>query len=158
METMKMRIHPLMAGAAVAVIIASALAVSAAPRQAIAADQRPPAAQAAPACPNCGVVASVRPYSQKPRTSKVGLIGGGVVGALVGNQIGDGSTLATAGGAVGGAYLGNKIGQKAQARTRYKVVVRMDDGRTRSFTYAARPGFRAGSHVRVENGTLVPFA
>jgi len=142
--TRKMKIHSLMAGAAVAVIM------SAAPPTAV--------AQAGPACANCGVVTSVKPVRQQARTSKVGLIGGGVVGALVGNEIGDGSALATAGGAVGGAYLGNKIGQKVQARTRYKVVVRMDDGRTRSFNYAARPGFRAGSHVRVENGTLVPFA
>jgi uncharacterized protein YcfJ len=201
MEMMqKMRIHPLMAGAAVAVIIASAVAVAAmtghlpgsnaapgaaqqftaapppaspmvavpapvhvpppvavapAPRQVIAAAPPPPVAQAAPACPNCGVVASVKAYSQKPKRSTVGMIGGGVVGALVGNEIGDGNKIATIGGAAGGAYLGNKIGQKVQTKTRYKVVVRMDDGRTRSFTYAAQPGFRAGSHVRVENGTLV---
>jgi len=138
--TRKMTIHSLIAGAAVAVSIAAA------PSTVV--------AQTGPGCANCGVVASVRAVQQKPRTSKVGLIGGGVVGALVGNEIGDGNALATAGGAVGGAYLGNKIGQKVQARTRYRVVVRMDNGGTRTLTYAANPGFRAGSHVRVVNGRL----
>jgi outer membrane lipoprotein SlyB len=85
------------------------------------------------------------------------MVGGGVVGALVGSQIGHGSTntIATVGGAAGGAYLGNKIGQKVEAKTRYRVVVRMDDGRIRTVTYAAQPGFTTGSHVRVENGRLV---
>ena len=139
--TRKMSIHSLMAGAAVAVIIAAA---------------PPPAvAQAGPGCANCGVVTSVKPVRQQARTSKVGLIGGGVVGALVGNEIGDGNPLATAGGAVGGAYLGNKIGQRVQAGTRYRVVVRMNGGGTKTFSYRARPAFVAGNHVRVENGTLV---
>ena len=140
--TRKMKIlHPLMAGAALAVMMAAA------PPLAV--------AQAGPGCANCGVVASVRAVQQKPRTSKVGLIGGGVVGALVGNEIGDGNPLATAGGAVGGAYLGNKIGQKVQGRTRYRVVVRMDNGGTRTLSYASHPGVRVGSHVRVQNGRLM---
>ena len=84
------------------------------------------------------------------------MVGGGVVGALVGNEIGDGSTLATLGGAAGGAYLGNKVGQKVQSTTRYRVVVHMDGGGTRSVSYAQRPGFAVGSHVRLENGRLLP--
>ena len=146
METQrKMRIHSLAAGA-VALMIASAEIAAA-----------PPAsyAQAAPACPNCGTVASVNAYRQKPRRSVVGMVGGGVLGAVVGNELGNGSTLATVGGAAGGAYLGNKVGQKVQSSTRYKVVVRMDGGGTRSVTYAQRPNVAVGSHVRVENGRLV---
>ena len=193
METLqKMRIHPLAAGAAVAVIIASAVAVAAmtghlpgsnaapaaapqfavapspaspaaampplsVPRQEVAAAPPPLVAQAAPACLNCGVVQSVNAYQQKPKKSVVGMVGGGVVGALVGNQIGHGTTntIATVGGAAGGAYLGNEIGKKVQTETRYRVVVRMDGGGTKSFTYAAQPGFSSGQHVRVENGKLV---
>lgn len=53
---------------------------------------------------------------QQPQTAPcndhniVGTVGGGVAGALVGNQFGKGSgrTLATLGGAAGGAYLGNE--------------------------------------------------
>jgi outer membrane lipoprotein SlyB len=205
METaQKIRIHPLAAGAAVAVIIASAVAVAAmtgylpgsnatpntaqqleqlaaaptapvvappyvapapyvAPQPAVAPAPEyappPPAPveQAAPSCPNCGVVQSVSAYQQKPERSVPGMIGGAVVGGLVGHQIGHGTTntLATVGGAAGGAYLGNKIGQKVQTKTRYKVVVRLDSGKTRTFTYAAQPGFHEGSYVRVENGKLV---
>jgi outer membrane lipoprotein SlyB len=85
------------------------------------------------------------------------MIGGGVLGAVVGNQIGHGTTntIATVGGAAGGAYLGNEIGKKVQTKTRYKVVVRMDGGGTRTVTYGARPDFNSGDLVRVENGRLV---
>jgi outer membrane lipoprotein SlyB len=145
METsQKMRIHSLAAGAAVAVIIAAA--------------PSPVVAQAAPGCHNCGVVQSVHVFQQKPRHSPVGMIGGAVVGGLVGSQIGHGATntVATVGGAAGGAYLGNKIGKNVEKQTRYKVVLRMDDGRTRTVTYAARPQFPVGSHVRLENGRMLP--
>lgn len=133
------KIRILLVAAAIAVFIAS-----------------PSVAQPASACPNCGVVASVKAYKQQPKTSVVGMVGGGVVGALAGNAIGDGNTLATLGGAAGGAYLGNKVGQKVQSGTRYKVVVRMDGGGTRSISYRQRPQFAVGSHVRLENGRLLP--
>jgi outer membrane lipoprotein SlyB len=115
-----------------------------------------PQVSAQAGCANCGVVTSVKAYQQKPRHSTVGLIGGGAVGALLGNELGNGNVLATAGGAVGGAYLGNKVGQKVQTKTRYKVVLRMDNGGTRSVTYAQRPNVAIGSHVRLENGRLMP--
>ena len=85
------------------------------------------------------------------------MVGGGVVGALVGSQFGHGTTntLATVGGAAGGAYLGNEVGKKVEARTRYRVVLRMDDGRTKTVTYSSPPAFAAGTHVRLENGRLV---
>jgi outer membrane lipoprotein SlyB len=218
METVqKSRIHPLAAGAAVAVIIASGVGVAAmtghlpgsnaqpsavaqyspAPaspvaavpvesaehraardqgareeaarqdaredaerervrQQQLAAAPQQPLAQATN-CANCGVVESVHSYQQHPTKSVVGMVGGGVVGALVGNQFGHGTTnaITTVGGAAGGAYLGNEIGKKVQTTTHYRVVVRMDGGGTKTVTYAAQPGFSAGSHVRVENGRLV---
>ena len=122
----------------------------------VAAAPKQPLAQA-PTCANCGVVESVNAYQEHPDKSVVGMVGGGVVGAIVGNQIGHGTTnkIATVGGAAGGAYLGNEIGKKVQTTTHYRVVVRMDGGGTQTVTYAVQPGFSAGSHVRVENGTLV---
>jgi outer membrane lipoprotein SlyB len=212
METaQKFRIHPLVAGAAVAVIIASAVGVAAmtgnmpgsnaapaavqplavapaatepavapppaapAPalspsqkiaEEALATTQPPPppaplaqAAPAAPPCTNCGVVESVNPYTVKPKNSTVGMIGGAVVGGLVGNQIGDGTTnaIATVGGAAGGAYLGNEIGKRVEkGKTRYRVVLRMDDGRTKTVTYGTPPAFAVGTHVRLENGKMLP--
>jgi outer membrane lipoprotein SlyB len=215
METLqKMRIHPLAAGAAVAVIIASGVGIAAmtghlpgsnaessavgqyspAPvaavpvesaehraardqgareeaarqdareqaerdrvrQQQMAAAPQQPLAQATN-CANCGVVESVNSYQQHPSKSVVGMVGGGVVGALVGNQFGHGTTntIATVGGAAGGAYLGNEVGKKVQTTTHYRVVVRMDGGGTKTVSYAAQPGFSVGSHVRVENGRLV---
>lgn len=218
METLqKMRIHPLAAGAAVAVIIASGVGVAAMTghlpglnaepsnvaqyspataspvpavpvesaehraardqgareeaaredarnqaerdrvrQQQMAAAPQQPLAQATN-CATCGVVASVNAFQEKPKKSVVGMVGGGVVGALVGNQFGHGTTnaITTVGGAAGGAYLGNEIGKKVQTTTHYKVVVRMDGGGTKTVTYAAQPGFSVGSHVRVENGRLV---
>jgi len=140
------------------VIATEAMAPRAAPAQVAQAAPAPvERAPAAPACHNCGVVQSVSAVQAKPRNSPVGMIGGAVVGGLVGNQIGHGTTntLATVGGAAGGAYVGNEIGKRVETHTRYKVVVRMDDGRKKTFSYAARPQFAAGSPVRVENGTLV---
>jgi outer membrane lipoprotein SlyB len=139
METLrKSGIHSLAAAAAIAMLMAA------------------PQAIAQAGCANCGTVASVKAVQQKPKTSKIGMIGGGAVGALLGNELGDGNVLATAGGAVGGAYLGNKVGQKMQSKTRYKVTLRMDNGGTRSVTYAQRPNVAIGSHVRLENGRLMP--
>jgi outer membrane lipoprotein SlyB len=108
-------------------------------------------------CPNCGVVESVNAYQQKGEGGMVGIVGGGVAGALVGSQIGHGGgkTVAEIAGAAGGAYLGNEIEKKVHTTTHYNVVVRMDGGGSQTVSYATQPGFSAGSHVRVENGTLV---
>ena len=53
----------------------------------------------------------------------VGVLAGGAVGALLGNQIGGGSgkILATVGGAVLGAYLGGKIGASMDKVDRMEV-------------------------------------
>ncbi len=206
----KSRIHPLAAGAAVAVIVASAVGVAAmtghlpgsnaepaAPQVAVAPPPAPPAAavpsesaehraareqgareqaardrarhqqiaeasqpsraQARPGCANCGVVESVNAVQQKGQGGMVGMVGGGVAGALVGSQIGHGGgkTVAELAGAAGGAFLGNEIQKKVTTTTHYDVVVRLDGGGTQTVSYAAQPGFGVGSRVRVENGALV---
>ena len=59
------------------------------------------------ACPECGVIESVRSVEVKGQGSAVGVITGGVIGGVLGNQVGKGKgrDLATVGGAVlgGGA-------------------------------------------------------
>ncbi|HEY8069030.1 MAG TPA: glycine zipper 2TM domain-containing protein [Burkholderiales bacterium] len=208
METQqKSRIHPLAAGAAVAVIIASAVGVaamtghlpgsSAEPAAAQVAAAPPPPAPAVPAetaehraareqgareqiareqaardrarhqqlaeasqqprCASCGVVESVNAVQQKGQGGAVGMVGGGVAGALVGSQIGHGGgkTVAELAGAAGGAFLGNEIQKKVTTTTRYDVVVRLEGGGAQTVSYAAQPGFSVGSRVRVENGALV---
>ena len=85
------------------------------------------------------------------------MVGGGVVGAVVGSQIGHGGgkTVAELAGAAGGAFLGNEIQKKVTTTTHYEVVVRLENGGSQTVSYPTQPGFTVGSRVRVENGTLV---
>ena len=111
----------------------------------------------APACADCGVVASIAPVEVKGRTNGLGLIAGGVTGALVGNQIGhgNGNALATIGGAAGGAFAGNEIEKHAKKSVQYKVRVRMPDGTFRTTYQSAAPTFAVGDKVKVSNGRVV---
>lgn len=108
-------------------------------------------------CADCGVVEAVNLVEHKGEGSYLGMIGGGVVGALLGSQIGQGrgTTVAEIAGAAGGAYAGNEIEKRMKTSKHYEVVVRLQNGGSRTFSYPAQPAFRAGSQVRVENGTLV---
>jgi outer membrane lipoprotein SlyB len=114
-------------------------------------------AQAAPVCANCGTVESVNVVQQKGEGGAVGMVGGGVAGALVGSQIGhgNGKVLAEVAGAAGGAYLGNEIQKKVTTTTHYDVVVRLENGGAQTISYPTQPAFTVGNRVRVENGGLV---
>jgi outer membrane lipoprotein SlyB len=98
-------------------------------------------AQRAPVCSTCGRVESVQAIQQAEPATGVGAVAGGVLGAVVGNQIGKGSgrTAATVLGAVGGGYVGHQVEQRSRTRTVYQVAVRMDDGSLRRFTRAQPP-------------------
>jgi outer membrane lipoprotein SlyB len=208
------RIHPLMAGAAVSVMLVSlagvaavtglipnshstsapttALTASNAPAVATAAtspatlvdskaqtkivtdDIREPAprttqnkqsqsrqhAEAPSICASCGRIESVQAIKQKGEGSGVGIAAGAVLGGVLGNQVGggNGKTLATVAGAVGGGYAGNEVEKHARATTTYQVRVRMEDGKIRTFPYAAQPGWNTGDRVRVVNGKLTSRA
>lgn len=108
-------------------------------------------------CPNCAVVESTRVIQVNGEGGYLGLIGGGVAGALVGSQIGQGkgTTLAEIAGAAGGAYAGRQIEKNVRKTNQYEVLVRLEDGGTQTFTYQNDPRFRNGEKVRIENGTLV---
>lgn len=97
--------------------------------------------QRAPVCGNCGRIESVQAVQQAEPASGVGAVAGGVLGAVVGNQIGKGSgrTAATVLGAVGGGYVGHQVEQRTRTRTVYQVAVRMDDGSLRRFTRTQPP-------------------
>ena len=112
---------------------------------------------AAPACPDCGVVASIAPIEVKGSTNGLGMIAGGVAGALVGNQIGRGAgnALATVGGAAGGAFAGNEIEKHVNKSVQYKIRVRMRDGAFRTTYQSAAPAFAVGDKVKVSNGRVV---
>lgn len=103
-----------------------------------------PAPQHAPVanvCGNCGTITAVTPVTRKGEGTGLGAIGGGVAGAVLGNQVGGGSgrALATVLGAVGGGYAGNAIEKNVRKTTSYQVQVRMDDGSTGGYESATSP-------------------
>jgi len=114
-------------------------------------------AAAAPVCANCGVVEAINVIEHEGDGSYLGKIGGGVVGALLGSQIGHGrgTTVAEIAGAAGGAFAGNEIEKRMKTTKHYEVVVRLENGGSQTVSYATQPGFTVGSRVRVENGALV---
>ncbi len=113
-------------------------------------------AKPAPMCNNCGVVVSVNTIKEKGEGSGLGAIAGGVLGGVLGNQVGGGSgkKIATVAGAAGGAYAGHQVEKTMKSTTHYDVVVNMDDGSTRTFSFDTQPAFQVGGKVRVVNGTL----
>lgn len=117
----------------------------------------PKAAAKAVACPECGVVTHVRITEKQGEGGATGMIAGGVVGALLGNQIGKGTTrdVATIAGAAGGAYAGKKIEENARTVKRWEVSVRFDNGDERVYTFDKDPGFANGSAVRSSGGSIV---
>ena len=126
---------------------------------------QPPAkpARAAPtrigaaACDNCGVVDAINAVEVKRQGSGLGMVAGGVTGALLGNQIGRGSgnTVATIAGAAGGAFAGNEIEKNMKKAVRYQVRVRMNDGTFRTTYQSSAPAFSVGEKVKVVNGQVV---
>ena len=107
-------------------------------------------------CANCGTVASVTPIQRDGAASGGGAIAGGVLGAVVGNQVGggNGKTVATILGAVGGGYAGNTVEKKMRKETVYLVRVRMEDGSTRTIEQASAAS--VGAKVTLEGNSLQP--
>ncbi len=112
--------------------------------------------RAANACLTCGTVESINPVQVKGEGTYLGKIGGGIAGALIGSQIGNGkgTTVAEIAGAAGGVLAGNEIEKRMKTATHYEAVVRLDNGGTQTFSYAAPPSFAVGARVRAENGVL----
>ena len=108
-------------------------------------------------CVDCGRVSAIT-VSEKPGESDaVGLIAGGVAGAVLGRQIGAGrgKDMATIAGAVGGAYAGKKIQESLGAKKVWSVSVTYSDGRTASFDFDENPGLEVGDSVRSAGKSLV---
>lgn len=107
-------------------------------------------------CSNCGVVESTREITTAAQGSGVGAVGGAVVGGILGHQVGGGRgrDVATVLGALGGAFAGNQIEGQVKASRSYQIVVRLDDGSTRTLHQSEQPGWQAGDRVQVVNGAL----
>lgn len=133
-----------------------AMAPAANPRPAMLAQADAPVARKPAVCGNCGRVESVRTIRQRAEGSGVGAAGGAILGGLLGNQVGGGNgrKLATVAGAVGGAVVGNQVEGNMKATTSYEVLVRMDNGKARTFHLNNLNGYSSGDRVKIVNGAL----
>jgi len=164
------RIHPLVAGASVAVIVAAGVAVAAitghlpgskaetAPTQVVTHAAKPVHKPVA-LCKDCGTIVAVKEVDVAGKGTGVGAAAGGVGGAVIGHQIGENRT-GTAIGAVVGAVAGHQIERQARAHKRYDITVKMNDGTTRNFSdeSGAQIALKSGDKVRIEHdGSLKPI-
>jgi len=110
-----------------------------------------------PACSDCGKVLDVSVGEKKGEGGALGIIGGGVAGAVLGHQVGGGTgkNLATIAGAAGGAYAGHKIEEKMKATKVWSVRVRLDSGEERTFAFDHDPGFSAGDSIKVSGDSII---
>lgn len=106
--------------------------------------------------PTHGYIESVYMTEKKGESKGVGAVAGGAVGGLVGNSFGrgNGRTAATVLGVVGGALAGNEIEKHARTVKTWHVVVKLDDGSTRTLNQDSAPGWRQGEEVRLADGRL----
>lgn len=113
--------------------------------------------KAATDCATCGRVSAVSVVDKPGESNAVGMIAGGVAGAVLGHQVGGGfgKDLATIAGAAGGAYAGKKLQENMNAKKIWRVSVKYADGRTAKFDFAADPGFKTGDAVKNSGNTIV---
>jgi outer membrane lipoprotein SlyB len=157
------RLSPLVAGAAVSVMIFSLVGIAAmtgmlpgAMSQKGAEVAPATVAAKAVACPSCGTVESIREVEVKGEATGLGAVAGGITGAVVGHQMGNGrgQDAMTVLGAAGGAYAGHEIEKNVKKHIVYRVTVKMNDGSFRTVSQAAAPGFAVGDKVRLVQGAL----
>ena len=125
-----------------------------APRPAKVPAAEPAAPRVAAVCAHCGVVESVVAVKRKGEATGLGVVAGGVLGAVVGHQMGNGNgkKAMTVIGAVGGGVAGNEVEKRARGDTVYRVRVRMDDNTERTIEQAEPP--HVGARVEVQGSTL----
>lgn len=111
----------------------------------------------APLCTDCGRVTAVGVSEKAGDAGAVGIIAGGVAGALLGHQVGKGKgkDLATIAGAAGGAYAGHKIEGNMKKVKTWEVSVRFDNGDQRVYPFDHDPGMTIGDPVRAVGGSIV---
>jgi outer membrane lipoprotein SlyB len=108
------------------------------------------------ACDNCGTVAEVKTIKKEGEGSGVGAVAGGVIGGVLGHQVGSGrgNTAATIVGAGAGAYAGHQVEKNQKSATSYQVVVKMEDGKSRTFNFEKETSYRTGDKIKVVDGKL----
>lgn len=114
-------------------------------------------------CADCGTVETVTAIKRQGKVNGVavgnttiglGTVAGGVLGGLLGHQVGGGNgrTAMAVIGAAGGAYAGNKVEQNMSSVTVYDVRVHMNDGSTRNVEVSSP--IAVGTPVTVEGRNL----
>ena len=138
-------------------ILAHGLTEDAQNRQRYSTRRAAAAPAAAPICATCGTVEAINVVEHQGDGSYIGMIVGGVAGAVLGSQVGrgDGTTIAQVLGAAGGAYAGNEVEKRMKTTKHYEVVVRLEGGGSQMISYPSDPALKIGTRVRVDNGTLV---
>jgi outer membrane lipoprotein SlyB len=98
-----------------------------------------------------GRVIGIETVAGDRRTTGAGAVIGGVLGGVIGHQIGSGrgNDAATVAGAVGGAVVGNEM-ERRRGDVDYRVDVRLESGRVRSFLFDSVGDLRVGDRVRVD--------
>lgn len=108
------------------------------------------------ACKDCGTVVNVKQVKKEGEASGAGAVIGGVAGGVLGHQIGSGrgNTVATVAGAGAGAYAGHQIEKNKNSSTNHQVVVKMEGGKERTFTFKDATSWKVGDKVKVIDGKL----
>lgn len=108
------------------------------------------------ACPQCGRVVAVSIVDKEGEGGAVGIIAGGVGGAILGHQVGGGvgKDLATIAGAAGGAYAGKKIEGKVRSHKVWNVSVQYPDKSKKHFEFKEDPGYRVGDTVKNSGASI----
>ena len=108
------------------------------------------------ACNNCGVVTDMKTVTVKGEGTGLGAVAGGVLGGVLGHQVGGGrgKDVATVAGAAGGAYAGHQVEKNAKSKTQYQVIVKLETGETRTFTYNAASAYKVGDKIKIVDKKL----
>jgi uncharacterized protein YcfJ len=109
------------------------------------------------ACKECGTVVDVKTIKKQGEGSGAGMVIGGIAGGVLGHQIGSGrgNDVATVAGAAGGAYAGHQIEKNSKSTTTHQVIVKLEDGETRTFNFSADTNYRVGDKIKVVDRKLV---
>ena len=115
------------------------------------------AAAQAPCKVDCGTVVDLKTVKKQGEGTGVGAVVGGVAGGVLGHQVGGGrgKDVATVGGALGGAYVGHQVEKESKSTTTYHVIVKMNDGSSRTFYYANPTSYKIGDKVKIVDKKLV---
>ena len=114
-------------------------------------------AQAPAPSGHLGSIESIEPIRQRPQGTGAGAVVGGVLGGVVGHQFGGGLGQAamTGLGAAGGAIAGNNVERNVRTQVvGYRIHVRLDNGRVRTYERKQIGNLHVGDRVRVDEHGL----